>query len=118
MVDEMYLQKAAHYQARKYFGGDEEGHLYKSIVGFMVVGLKQSIPFVVQAIREVTFNGQWLFDKTASNTKNLANLGFCARGLVADNHSSNVNAFHSKIFLIPNQNYFFSIQLTMANTCF
>ena len=35
---------------------DEEGNLYKGIVAFMVVGLKQSIPFVVQAIPEVTFN--------------------------------------------------------------
>ena len=33
-------------------------------------------------------------------------------------HSSKVNAFllHSKIFLIPNQSYFLSIQITMAST--
>ena len=47
MVDEMYLQKAVQYQAREYVGGDEEGNLYKGIVAFMVVGLKQSIPLVV-----------------------------------------------------------------------
>ena len=47
MVDEMYLQKAAQYQAREYVGGDEEGNLYKGIAAFMVVGLKQSIPLVV-----------------------------------------------------------------------
>ena len=61
----------------------------------MVVGLKQSVPFVVQAIPEVTFDGQWLCDNIARNIKNLANAGFCVRGIVPDNHSSNVNAFSS-----------------------
>ena len=71
MVDEVYLHKAAQYQAGEYVGADEEGNLYKGIVAFMVVGLKQSTPFVVQAIPEVTFNGQWLCDKIASNIENL-----------------------------------------------
>ena len=61
----------------------------------MVVGLKQPIPFVIQAISEVKFNGQWLCDKIASKIENLGNAGFCVLGLVADNHSSNVNAFTS-----------------------
>ena len=93
MVDEMYLHKTAQYQAGEYVGADEEGYLYKGIVAFMVVELKQSTPFVVQAIAEVTFNGQCLCDKIASNIENLANAGFCVYGLVADNHSTNVNVF-------------------------
>ena len=40
MVDEMYLHKAAQYQAGKYVGADEEGNLYNWIVAFTVVGLK------------------------------------------------------------------------------
>ena len=59
----------------------------------MVVGLKQSIPFAVKAIPEVTFNGQWLCHKIASNIENLGNVGFCVRH--PDNHSSNVNTFTS-----------------------
>ena len=46
-------------------GVDKEGNLYKGIVAFMVVRLKQSTPFFVQATpqpsqsnSEVTFNGQ------------------------------------------------------------
>ena len=93
MVDEMYLHKTAQYQAGEYVGADEEGYLYKGIVAFLVVELKQSTPFVVQAIAEVTFNGQCLCDKIASNIENLANAGFCVYGLVADNHSTNVNVF-------------------------
>ena len=95
MFDEMYLKKAAQYQAGEYVDADEEGNLYKGIVAFMVVGLKQSVPFVVQATPEVTFDGQWLCDNITENIKNLAISGFCVRGIVPDNHSSNVNAFTS-----------------------
>ena len=92
MVDEMFLQKGQ-YQAGEYVGANEEVNLYKGIVAFMVVGLKQSMPFAVKAIPEVTFNGQWLFHKIASNIENLGNAGLCVRH--ADNHSSNVNSFTS-----------------------
>ena len=56
MIDEMYLQKSAQHQSGEYVEIDEEGNLHKAVVAFMVVGLKQSIPFVVQAIPEITFN--------------------------------------------------------------
>ena len=58
MIDEMYSRKSAQYQVGEYVGVDEEG-----ITTFMVVGLKHSIPFVVQAITEVIFNGHWLVEK-------------------------------------------------------
>ena len=54
----MYLQKSAQYQSGENEGVDKEGNLYKGTVAFMVVGFKLSIPFVVQAIPEVTFNAQ------------------------------------------------------------
>ena len=66
VIDKMHLQKSPKYQSDGYVGVDEEGNLYKGIVVFMVVGLKQSIPFVVQAIPEVTFKGQWLIDTNSS----------------------------------------------------
>ena len=46
-MDETYMQISAQYQSGEYVGIDEEGNLYKGIVAFMVVELKQSIPFVV-----------------------------------------------------------------------
>ena len=64
-------------------------------MAFMVVGLKKSVPFVVQAIPEVTLNGQWLCEKIADIIENLASTGFCVWGIVSDNHASNVNAFAS-----------------------
>ena len=64
----------------------------------MVVRLKQSTPFVVQAIAqpnqanpEVTFNGQWLTEKISDNIDNLIEIGL--RGIDTDNHSANANAF-------------------------
>ena len=66
----------------------------------MVFRLKQSTPFVVQAIRqpsqanpEVTFNGQWLAEKISDNIDNLIEIGLTTRDIVTDNHSVNVNAF-------------------------
>ena len=58
MIDEMYLQKSSQYQSGEYVGVDEERNLYKRIVAFMVAGIELSILFIVQAIPEVTFNGQ------------------------------------------------------------
>ena len=107
MVDEIDLQKVAQYQDGEYVGADEESNLYKGILAFMVVVMKQSITFVVQAIPKVTFNGQWLSDKVASNIENLGNAGICLRGFVVDNHTIILMLLlHLKIFLIPNQSYF------------
>ena len=72
----------------------------------MVARLKQSTPFVDQAISqpsqantEVTFNGQWLAEKISDNIDNLIEIGLSARSIVTDNHSANVHAFSApKIF--------------------
>ena len=97
MTDQMYLQKSAQYQSGEYVRVEEEGNLYKGIVAFKVVGLKQSIPFVVQVIPEVTFNGKRLAEKFNNNIDNLIEIGLCVRGIVNDNHSANVNAFSALI---------------------
>ena len=78
MIDEMYLQKSAQYQSGEYV---EEGNLYKGIVRFMVVGLKLSIPFVVQFV----VHGQWLAKKINDNADNLIEIGLCVQGIVTDN---------------------------------
>ena len=97
MIDEMYLQKSAQYLSGEYVGIDGEGNLCKGIIAFMVVGLKQSVPFTVQAIPEVIFNWHWLAKKISDNNDNLIEFGICARTIVTDNHSANVNAFSALI---------------------
>ena len=92
MVDEMYIQKTTQYQSGEYVGVDNDGRLYKGAVVFMVAGLKKSIPYVVQALPEVTFNGNWLAEKISENITTLSSAGLYVRAVVSDNHSANVNA--------------------------
>ena len=87
MIDQIYLQKSAEYQSGE---NAEEGNLYKGIFAFLVVELKQSIPFVVQTIPEVTFNGQWLAEKISDNIDSLIEIRLCVQGIVTDNISYKV----------------------------
>ena len=87
MIDQMYLQKSAQYQSGE---NVEERNLYKGIFAFLVVELKQSIPFVVQTIPEVTFNGQWLAEKISDNIDSLTEIRLCVQGIVTDSISYKV----------------------------
>ena len=84
MIDETYSQKSAQYQSGEYV---EEENLYKGIFAFLVVVLKQSIPFVVQTIPEVTFNGQWLAKRISDNIDNLIEIVLCLQCIVTDSIS-------------------------------
>ena len=83
------MQKSAQYQSGGYLGVHEEGSLYKGFVAF----IKQSISFFVQAIPKVTFKEQAPANKFSDNINNLIEIGLCVRGIVIDNHLSNVNEF-------------------------
>ena len=58
MVDEMYLEKDTQYYSGECVGANNERNLYKGIVSIMIVGLKELIPYIVQAIPEVKFSGE------------------------------------------------------------
>ena len=81
MVDKMHLEKATQYHSGVYVGADDEGNLYKGIVAFMIVGLKESIPYIAQAIPEVKFSGEWLADKMSNCIGDLTSAEFCVRGI-------------------------------------
>ena len=87
MTDQMYLQKSAQYQLGE---NVEEGNLYKGVFAFLVVELKPSMPFVVQIIPEITFNGQWLAEKISDNIDSLIEIRLCVQGIVTDNISYKV----------------------------
>ena len=63
MMDEMYLRKLAQYHGGKYVGENDNEELYSGIVNFMIVGLKQSIPFVVKSCPETKVSGAWLKER-------------------------------------------------------
>ena len=62
ILNEIYLQKS-----EKYFGGDifrtnEDGDLYKGMLCFMIVELKNSIPCVLKSVPEKELSGQFIKD--------------------------------------------------------
>ena len=59
----------------------------------MIVGLKESIAYILQAIPEVKLSGEWLADKMSNYIDDLTPAEFCVRGIVTDDRSSNVHAF-------------------------
>ena len=93
LVDEMYLKKSVQYHRGYSLDQDEEGNLYKGIVIFMIVSLKQSISHVVKSRPEVSINGEWLKIEIEECILNLKETGFKVREVIADDHSANVNAF-------------------------
>ena len=97
MMDEMYLQKGVQYHGGRWYGSDEKGELYKGIIAIMIQGLKNSLPFVIKVIPEVTLRGDWLSDELSKAVSMLCHEGFNVRAVVTDNHSTNVSAFNKLI---------------------
>ena len=93
MIDEIYLQKSEEYHCGEIVGCDEEGKLYKGLVGFMIVGLKQLIPYIIKSIPETKIEGEWLKEEILKSIETLHSINSKVRGIVADNHSTNVSAY-------------------------
>ena len=93
LFDEMYLQKCEEYFGGEMIGADEKGELYKGIVCFMIVGLKESIPYVIKSSPEITINATWLKDELLECLDVLFQCDFNVRRIVCDNHQSNVSTF-------------------------
>ena len=93
MFDEMFLQKCEEYITGKLIGADEENNLFKGVVSFMVVGLKETVSYVVKAVPELNIDGGFLQRHILDCLKILKDSDFNVRAIVSDNHSSNVNAY-------------------------
>ena len=61
----------------------------------MIVGLKNSIPYVIKSFPETKINDDWLKEKLIDCLGILAQCGFNVRAIVCDNHPSNVSSFKS-----------------------
>ena len=104
MVDETYLRKCVQYSASKFIGCDKTGEFYKGIIVFMIQGLKHSVPVVVKGCPITALNGEWLTKEIKTCIAALASCGFKVRGVVADNHAANVNAFKILHKMYPGRN--------------
>ena len=62
--------------------------LCTTVVLFMIVSLKKSIPFVVKCCAEVSINGSWLANEIDKCALNLMEVGFSVMAIITDNHAS------------------------------
>ena len=89
---EMYLQKSQECFWGEMIGSDKKGELYKGIVCFMIVGLKEPFP-CDKIISETNIDANWLIAEFLDSLEILSNCGFRVRAIVCGNHPSNVSSF-------------------------
>ena len=81
------------YSGRKLIEMNSEKELYKSLVSVMMIGLKQNIPYLIKPGPVVKPERNWLKTEILNCTELLVENKFFLRGIVCDNHTSNVLAF-------------------------
>ena len=101
LFDEMYLQKCEKHFGGDLIGCDEDGNLYKGLVCFMIISLKESVTYVIKSSPQTEISADWLKNEVLE----------CLDVLIkCDNHPSNVSAFiklpgcsnqdHDSLFLL------------------
>ena len=93
LIDEMYLQKGVQYHGGSLIGADDDGNFYSGIFVFMVVSLKESIPFVIKACPEFQISGSMISSHIEETLDTLYKASFNVRAIITDNHATNVSAF-------------------------
>ena len=56
MFSEIHIQQEEQYVDEESFGCHEEGHLYKRVMCIMIVGLKKSVPYVIQVVPRINLS--------------------------------------------------------------
>ena len=80
LFDEMYLQKCVEYCGGDVFGSNINNEPYKSIVSFIIIGLKKNVPYVVKAAPVTFINSELLKDELLNCFKLLKTGGFNIEG--------------------------------------
>ena len=55
IFDEMYLQKCEEYTGGQLIGAATNVELYKGIVSFMIIGIKQNTPYIIKSVPEIRY---------------------------------------------------------------
>ena len=92
LFDETYLQKREEYFGGDMMGSNDAGELYKGLVCF-IIGLKQSILYIIRSLPEVSIDANWLKEEIFKCLDVLCQSGFNVRSIICDNHPSNVSNF-------------------------
>ena len=80
----MYLQKVEEYCGGSMVGANENDELYKGLVAFMIVGMKENIPYVIKAAPDTAITGEWLKEQILDCLKTLKTCEFNVRAIVCD----------------------------------
>ena len=51
----MYLLKCEEYTGVQLIGAATNGELYKGIVSFMIIGIKQNTPYIIKSVPEIRY---------------------------------------------------------------
>ena len=97
----MYIQQEVQYDGRDLIGCNAELQMFKSTLCFMVVSLKQSIPYIIKAMPLTKINHQIVQDGILSCISILNKAKFTIRAVVCDNHPTNVSAYKHLKFTYP-----------------
>ena len=89
----MYLQKCEEYCGGATIRANENNELYKGLLSFMIVGLKENVPYIIKSVPERNIDGEWVKEQILDSLKTLKNCGFRVSAIISDNHSANVLAY-------------------------
>ena len=73
MFEEMYLQKWEEYCGGEIIGANEYNGLYKVLLSFMIVGLKENVPYIIKSVPERNIDGKWIKEQILGSLKTLKN---------------------------------------------
>ena len=80
-------------------GCDDERELYKGIVCFMIVGLKESISYVIESSPEANNDANWLQIELLDSLEILSNCEFCVKSSFKK-LLENVNQIPDKLYML------------------
>ena len=55
IFDKTYLQKCEEYTGGQLIGAATNVELYKGIVSFMIIGIKQNTPYIIKSVPEIRY---------------------------------------------------------------
>ena len=120
IFDEMYLQKCEEYTGGQLIGTATNGKLYKGIVSFMIIGVKQNTPYIIKSVPEIKIHVDWLKNQIIGCLKVLTDCRSKVRMIISDNHSCNTSAYHNILshFNTPYDNLYFMYESQKIYLCF
>ena len=80
-------------------GCDDERELYKGIVCFMIVGLRESISYVIESSPETNIDANWLQIELLDSLKIVSNCDFCVKASFKK-LLENVNQNPDKLYML------------------